>query len=256
MTRYSVSPGKMLAVFFAAVFILAVFPSGAADSTDPLVIYGDISYKGSSFSSVEVEATNTRTDDTLPGEINDGSYTVTFGGPGHEWEIGDTIHIIARGTGRYSALRAEATYEIADGEPERVDLSLHSTIDADFSYDPQAPLAGENVSFTAVSSPKITNYTWDFGDDITGYGRTVVHVYQSPGNYTAKLTVAAQAVQASTSLTVSVGEVHTNDTDNDTTPDDGDDGGDENENDAIPGFSAAVFVLAVLATIIMFKRLS
>ncbi len=47
------------------------------------------------------------------------------------------------------------------------------------TFNPVIPIAGD----------KIAAYTWDFGDGTTGSGRFAYHVYETPGNYTVKLTV-------------------------------------------------------------------
>ena len=53
-----------------------------------------------------------------------------------------------------------------------------------------APLA---VAFDASSSfdpdGEIVSYSWNFGDGATGSGVTITHTYDSPGTYTARLTV-------------------------------------------------------------------
>ncbi len=53
-----------------------------------------------------------------------------------------------------------------------------------------APLA---VSFNGASSSDpdgtITSYAWDFGDGTSGSGVTASHTYNTPGTYTARLTV-------------------------------------------------------------------
>ncbi len=247
----------LAAVFCAAALVVAACPCRVAADDNPLVIYGDITYRGRSLSAVDVEATNTRTGDTLPGEISSGGYTVTFGGPGHEWEVGDTIHIVARGTGRYAALRAEASYEIADGEPEEIDLELHLMIDASVSYTPEGPRAGENVSFAAAPYRQITNYSWEMGDGTVAYGKNVTYVYRSPGNYTVTLTVAAGAVETSDTATVAVRAADQNDSGNDTGngSDDGPGGGDEGGGNGMPGFVLAVACVAFLAVVVTrFKR--
>ena len=54
----------------------------------------------------------------------------------------------------------------------------------------QAPLT---VTFDASASTApcgtIVSYSWDFGDNTTGSGPTVMHTYTSPGTYIAKLTM-------------------------------------------------------------------
>lgn len=51
-----------------------------------------------------------------------------------------------------------------------------------------APLT---VDFTAITSNGVTQWDWDFGDDTTGTGETVMHQYVDPGLYTVSLDVVA-----------------------------------------------------------------
>ncbi len=50
-----------------------------------------------------------------------------------------------------------------------------------------------SIDFDAADSTDadgtIESYEWDFGDDTTGTGATVSHVFDAPGTYTVTLTV-------------------------------------------------------------------
>jgi len=63
----------------------------------------------------------------------------------------------------------------------------------DFSCSRTTGLAPLTVNFNAqvftISSHKIKNYKWDFGDGRTGTGKSVSHTYLKPGIYTVSLTV-------------------------------------------------------------------
>jgi len=62
---------------------------------------------------------------------------------------------------------------------------------ADFSWDPQSPLSGEMVTFTATvtaGSPPF-KYLWDFGDGTYGNTETIDHRYISSGTFTVDLAV-------------------------------------------------------------------
>jgi PKD repeat protein len=64
------------------------------------------------------------------------------------------------------------------------------TLQAAFTFSPPAPKAGDVVTFDGTSSTgSPANYSWDFGDGITGSGATAQHAYPSAGTYTVKLDV-------------------------------------------------------------------
>ncbi|MCD6481506.1 MAG: PKD domain-containing protein [Thermoplasmata archaeon] len=64
---------------------------------------------------------------------------------------------------------------------------------ANFSFQPENPVEGEEIMFNASSSydedGNITNYTWDFGDGSIGYGKVVSHIYTTYGSYVVNLSV-------------------------------------------------------------------
>jgi hypothetical protein len=64
---------------------------------------------------------------------------------------------------------------------------------ADFSYQPEEPLVGQQVMFDASRSydpdKNIVSYKWDFGDETAGNGMILDHVYTWPGSFTVTLTV-------------------------------------------------------------------
>lgn len=61
----------------------------------------------------------------------------------------------------------------------------------DFSWNPQSPLSGDLVTFTATvaeGSPPL-NYLWDFGDGTIGNTETIEHTYITSGTFTVDLAV-------------------------------------------------------------------
>ena len=66
----------------------------------------------------------------------------------------------------------------------------------------QTTTQGSIVAFDASGSTDTTgvvNYVWDFGDGITGTGRTTTHTYANAGSYVATLTVTDAAGNSATS---------------------------------------------------------
>ena len=85
---------------------------------------------------------------------------------------------------------------------------LTSTVKVTVSASPSLGVAPLSVNFTAnvtLSSGYVTGYNWNFGDGQTSMQALPSHVYQSPGNYTAKVTITDNSgSQASASTVVSV----------------------------------------------------
>jgi PKD repeat protein len=64
---------------------------------------------------------------------------------------------------------------------------------AEFSFSPTSGIAPVEVTFDASASRDpdgtIVEYSWNFGDDSTGSGRIVKHVYSKSGTFSVRLTV-------------------------------------------------------------------
>lgn len=64
---------------------------------------------------------------------------------------------------------------------------------ASFTYSPESPVVGEEITFDASSSTdpdgQIVSYEWDFGDSATGSGVTTAHAYTAAREYIVTLTV-------------------------------------------------------------------
>lgn len=81
---------------------------------------------------------------------------------------------------------------------------------ASFTYTPEQPKVGDEVSFDASGSTdhdgNIVSYSWDFGDDTTGSGMITSHMYSEPARYTVVLTVVDNDNLVDTvSVTIEVG---------------------------------------------------
>ncbi len=81
---------------------------------------------------------------------------------------------------------------------------------ASFTYGPEEPVAGQQVTFDASKSSDpdkggVRQYRWSFGDGTTGKGRIVKHTYNTTGDKTVELTVEdAKGATARARQTLSV----------------------------------------------------
>lgn len=60
-----------------------------------------------------------------------------------------------------------------------------------FSYTPQNPSAGTEVTFKAKATDpdgEVESFQWDFGDGGTAEGATTTHTFEEPGSYTVSVT--------------------------------------------------------------------
>jgi len=81
---------------------------------------------------------------------------------------------------------------------------LEPTIDSPVTT-PTPVVAGQPVTFSvSASDPGVSLllYTWTFGDQTSGVGATVNHIYTAPGIYTATVTISNGANFTSQSVTV------------------------------------------------------
>jgi len=90
-------------------------------------------------------------------------------------------------------------------------------------------------SYSSDLDGDITNYTWDFGDNTTGYGISTTHSYSKAGTYVVNLTVTDnQGNTDKTSTTVTI-----------TTP---------SSYDRTPGFEFLFAVLAAAIILLLKKK--
>jgi len=61
--------------------------------------------------------------------------------------------------------------------------------EADFTWSPESPKAGQEVKFTNLSKNALT-YLWHFGDMSTGDSISPTHIYKKAGNYIIDLTAS------------------------------------------------------------------
>lgn len=72
--------------------------------------------------------------------------------------------------------------------------------------EPYTGCVNQNITFNGSGSSdsdgSIENYTWDFGDEHSGYGRIINHSYSNLGNYTVNLTVTDNEGETNTDSTI------------------------------------------------------
>ena len=98
----------------------------------------------------------------------------------HIWSTPNNYRVTLTVRNQYGADSATKTIQIvAKVEPPK----------ALFDFSPKAPIAGNPVQFTDLSSGGPSSWTWDFGDGSGSVGRSPSHQYREAKAYTVKLTV-------------------------------------------------------------------
>jgi hypothetical protein len=76
-------------------------------------------------------------------------------------------------------------------------ISTNTPPDAERDWNPEDGIVGEDITFDASKSTdidgEIVKYTWNFGDNMTGFGKITTHRYNVPGTYKVKLSVMDNA---------------------------------------------------------------
>ena len=119
-----------------------------------------------------------------------------------EWIDYVTKQVIGTGTNYTFYAVAEGSYQIyaqatdslgTTASSDVIPITVYAPPVASFTYIPFAPFVGETVTFDASASDDsdgtIVSYDWDFGDNSTGFGMVIDHVYAEFGTYTVNLTV-------------------------------------------------------------------
>ena len=114
----------------------------------------------------------------------------------HTWSTPNTYRVTLTVRNQYGADSATKTIQIvAKVEPPK----------ALFDFSPKAPIAGNPVQFTDLSSGGPSSWTWDFGDGSGSVGRSPSHQYSEAKTYTVKLTVRNAKGTSEVSQQVPVG---------------------------------------------------
>jgi len=142
----------------------------------------------------------------------------------YSWSFGDGQN--GTGTTTTHAYAATGDYQVRlvvtdnEGAQASVQQVIHISAAAQkppvaaFTFTPQEPIIGQDVTFTAESSydpagmrtKSITSYAWDFGDGETGTGKITTHTYITVGDLTVTLSVTDNdGASGNVQRTVSVG---------------------------------------------------
>lgn len=134
----------------------------------------------------------------------------TKGGPAvrWEWDFGDGVTGQGQNpTHAYASAGLKvvnmAAYDAAGigsvAQPHLLVVREADVPQADFSWNPNQPVAGQAVQFTNLSQNRPNAYRWDFGDStdpVLGPTASPVHVFASAGTYQVTLIVARGGTQS------------------------------------------------------------
>jgi PKD repeat protein len=75
--------------------------------------------------------------------------------------------------------------------------------EADFTWSPESPKAGQEVKFTNLSS-NAKSYSWNFGDMSIGNDKNPTHIYKNAGDYIVDLTASSGLRSDTKTVTIKV----------------------------------------------------
>lgn len=153
--------------------------------------------------------------------FTNGSTGVDAGTVDYDWFINGTLFDQVTGTGApiNQSITAIGTYSIMlvainvpDGcsDTSIVNIVIHPTPSASFTFNPDNACAGTTVSFTNTSggTSGSTTYAWNFGDANTSTATSPTHSYAAGGTYNVQLVMVNGAgCQSVTNNTVTVMDI-------------------------------------------------
>ncbi len=133
---------------------------------------------------------NATASDDLDGQIV--NYSWDFGDDNITTLIDPIITHIYTSTGTYNVtLTVTDNDGLTDSESKLITVKKHPF--AFFTYEPEAPIVNETITFNASDSydtdGTIVNYIWDFGDGTNATGMIVIHNFKAAGTYNVTLTI-------------------------------------------------------------------
>ncbi len=143
--------------------------------------------------------------------LNGGSVTAmswNFGDPKPNLNTGLTYTVshIYDNAGPYNAVLTVST-NLGCTSSTLVPININPKPKAEFGMTNNPTVAQEPVYFSDFSTPTgaITNWSWNFGDELSGSGNAPTHSYANPGIFIIKLTVSdANGCSDTTSRTIEV----------------------------------------------------
>jgi PKD repeat protein len=149
--------------------------------------------------------------DTSGGSPTAWSWTFPTGTPATS-PLQDPLFVTFTSPGTYTVQMEASNFFGTSTASMAVTVTPASAADFTTSPNPPAGSPGLNVTFADASSPGGTSYAWTFGAGEGGVtnptNASVSHLYNTPGTYTATLTVtyATGAVSASRTVTIGVSQ--------------------------------------------------
>ena len=96
--------------------------------------------------------------------------------------------------GTYFAVKAFDSGGNASGFSNEVSSSGVVPPVASFTASPTSGTTSTPITFTDTSTGTVSSRSWDFGDSTTGTAQSAMKTYNTPGTYTARLTVSVPII--------------------------------------------------------------
>ncbi len=175
----------------------AIYYTGSQNITDNFIA-NNVAEGGGNTNAVYIDGNPTFTGNTIIG--NQTKYNLYYdaskdspnlNATNNYWGVTTEVEI----RGKIHDFFADMSKAIVDVVPFLVEkpLPLGSLTVASFTYSPESPSVGDEITFDASNSNapdgEIVSYQWDLGDGNTASGEKVTHSYDTPYTYIITLTV-------------------------------------------------------------------
>jgi PKD repeat protein/chitinase len=193
---------------------IEIKPQGLVSTTNnPPTAVVNGPYNGSEDSSISFDGIGSSDPDedslTYSWNFGDGS-TGSGPTPTHTYQWGDTFTVtltVSDGKGGSNTTATIATItEINDSPTSNAGGPYIGIVNDSITFDGSTSFDPDNQDGDSINN-QILEYSWDFGDTLTGAGVISTHSYTSIGNYTVYLTVSDGTVSDISSTMVNVNDV-------------------------------------------------